>query len=314
MKKLKFLTLALITVLTCAGAASCSKDDGGVTPPGQSEIEKETGMRLTRVGNYRFNYDDKGRCIGMESISGYDDDDFTIDWDKGEFIATDSDDDMERAPVKFKTNSKGYITEFTQSWNYKEEDYSSKGSGKASLSYDKSGHLTKATYDSSESGTEDGEKFTFKGSSVYTLTWENGNLVNLTDEWEFLEDGEREKGTDSYEVTYDRTAENVYKQWTEGLLDQVLNFAFCKLGHVGMFGVGTANFPSNIEIDEEGYHTNYSVSVSTNNDDLISSERVGGWTYNYSYDDVDTRSAAFDNTLPAKARKILFPRHRKADK
>lgn len=94
----------------------------------------------------------------------------------------------------------------------------------------------------------------------------------------------------------------------------MLNFAFCKLGHVGMFGVGTANFPSHIEIDEEGYHTYYSVSVSTNNDDLISSERVGGWTYNYSYDDVDTRSAAFDNTLPVKARKILFPRHRKADK
>ena len=221
---------------------------------------------------------------------------------------------MEGAPVKFKTNSKGYLTEFTQSWNYKEEDYSSKGSGKASLSYDKSGHLTKATFDSSDSGMEEGEKFTFKGSSVYTLTWENGNLVNLTHEWEYLEDGEREKGTDSYEVTYDRTAENVYKQWTEGLLGQVFSFEFSVLGHVGMFGVGTANFPSNIEIDEEGYHTNYSVSVSTNNDDLISSERVGGWTYNYSYDDVDTRSAAFDNTLPAKARKILFPRHRKVQK
>ena len=94
MKKLNFSTLALITVLTCAGAASCSKDDGGVTPPGQSEIEKETGMRLTRVGNYRFNYDDKGRCIGMDDLSGYDDSDMTIDWNKGEIVATDSDDDI----------------------------------------------------------------------------------------------------------------------------------------------------------------------------------------------------------------------------
>lgn len=314
MKKLKFSTLALITVLTCAGAASCSKDDGGVTPPGQSEIEKETGMRLTRVGNYRFNYDDKGRCIGVDDLSGYDDSDMTIDWNKGEIVATDSDDDTGGAPVKFKTNGQCYITEFTQSWNFKEEDYSSKGSGKASLSYDKSGHLTKATFDSSESGTDEGEEYSYKGSSVYTLTWENGNLVRLKHEWSGVEDGEGVKGTDNYEATYDRNSENVFKQWTEGLLGQVFSFEFSVLGHVGMFGVGTANFPSNIEIDEEGYHTNYSVSVSTNSDDLISSERVGGWTYNYSYDDVDTRSAAFDNTLPAKARKILFPRHRKADK
>ncbi len=314
MKKLKFLTLALITVLTCAGAASCSKDDGGVTTPGQSEIEKETGMRLTRVGNYRFNYDDKGCCIGVDDLSGYDDSDMTIDWNKGEIVATDSDDDTGGAPVKFKTNGQGYITEFTQSWNYKEEDYSSKGSGKASLSYDKSGHLTKATFDSSESGTDEGEEYSYKGSSVYTLTWENGNLVRLKHEWSGVEDGEGEKGTDNYEVTYDRNSENVFKQWTAGLLGHVFNFEFSVLGHVGMFGVGTANFPSHIEIDEEGYNNNYSVSISTNSDDLISSERVGSWTYNYSYDDVDTRSAAFDNTLPVKARKILFPRHRKVQK
>lgn len=314
MKKLKFLTLALITVLTCVGAASCGKDDGGVTPPEQSEIEKETGMHLTLVGNYRFNYDDKGHCIGVDDLSGYDSSDITIDWNKGEIVATDSDDDTGGAPVKFKTNGQGYITEFTQSWNFKEEDYSSKGSGKASLSYDKSGHLTKATFDSSDSGMEEGEKFSYKGSSVYTLTWENGNLVHLKREWNSVEDGEREEGTDNYEVSYDRTAENVYKQWTESLLGQVFNFEFSVLGHVGMFGVGTANFPSLIEIDEEGYHNNYSVSVSTNSDDLISSERVGSWTYNYSYDEIDTRSAAFDSTLPAKAMKSLFPRHRKADK
>ena len=256
MKELKLFAFALIAVLACVGAASCSKDDGDVTPPGQTEIEKETGMRLTGVGADRFDYDNKGRCISIYNPNRGDYS-LNIDWNKGEIIATENYEFyelMQGLPVKFKTNGNGYITELFQSWN-EEDGYSLKGSEKASMSYDKSGHLTKATFDSSDSGMEEGEKFTFKGSSVYTLTWENGNLVNLTHEWEYLEDGEREKGTDSYEVTYDRTAENVYKQWTEGLLGQVFSFEFSVLGHVGMFGVGTANFPSNIEIDEEGYHT-----------------------------------------------------------
>lgn len=65
MKELKLFAFALIAVLACVGAASCSKDDGDVTPPGQTEIEKETGMRLTGVGADRFDYDNKGRCISI---------------------------------------------------------------------------------------------------------------------------------------------------------------------------------------------------------------------------------------------------------
>ena len=306
MKELKLFAFALIAVLACVVAASCSKDDGDVTPPGQTEIEKETGMRLTGVGADRFDYDNKGRCIGIYDTYR-DDYCLKIDWNKGEIICTD-----DYLPVKFKTNGNGYITELSQSWN-EEDGYLLKGSVQASMSYDKSWHLTKVTFTSSETGMEDGEKYAYKGECVYTFTWEDGNLVHAKYEDNYTENGESNKDVYDFEITYDYNAENLYRQWSESLLFSAVRFNCSELGHVGMFGVGTKNFPARIYIEREGdTYFDDLISISTNDLGLIVSEKFGYYNpWNYSYNEAGTRSSAFDNSLPTKAKKRPLRHHRK---
>lgn len=302
MKKLTFLKLALITALTCVIVTSCGKDDEVVTPPGL----EETGMLLTGVGDYRFYYDDKGRCTEVDCY-----DHITIDWDKSEIRTSEGyEHPLDAIPIKFKTNGRGYITELSQSWDYELSGESYKGSDKATLSYDNAGHLIQASFRSEETGIMRGESFTSKSESDYTLTWDKGNLVNAKYIEDYIEDNEHEKSEYNYEISYDCNSENAYKQWTEGV-GSVFDHDIFILCHVGLFGVGTANFPTNINASHGDNVHDYSVSVSTYSSGLISSEKFYGKTYDYTYDEVDTRSKSFDSSLPTKAKKRPLRHHRK---
>lgn len=304
MKELKLFAFALIAVLACVGAASCSKDDGDVTPPGL----EETGMLLTGVGDYRFYYDDKGRCIEVDCY-----DHITIDWDKSEIVIDEGGNNpmMDIKPIKFKTNGKGYITEFSQTIDYlREGGLSHKESYKTNLTYDKEGHLTKATfktYDISGGKEEKDENLTERGD--YTLTWDKGNLVNAKYIGGYIDDNESEKEEYNYKISYNSNSENVYKQWTMGCFEVFYHDIFV-LCHVGLFGVGTANFPTNIH-EYGDYEDDYSVRVSTYSSGLISSEKFDGETYDYTYDEVGTRSNSLDSSLPTKAKKRPLRHHRK---
>ncbi len=310
MKKLTFLKLALITALTCVIVTSCGKDDGDVTPPGQTEIEKETGMRLAGVGDYRFNYDNNGRCVGMDCLEGPGSSHISIDWDKSEIRTSEGyEHPLDSIPIKFKTNGRGYVTELFTSWDYELNGNSYKGREEATLTYDKEGHLTNATfktYDISGGKEEKDENLTEHGD--YTLTWDKGNLVNAKYIEDYIEDNEHEKSEYNYEISYDRdrNSENAYKQWTEGA-GYVFDHDIFILCHVGLFGVGTADFPIKIT-DEIGDH---SINISTLSSGLISSEKFNGETYNYSYDEVGTRSNSLDSSLPTKAKKRPLRHHRK---
>lgn len=303
MKELKLFAFALVAVLACVGAASCSKDDGDVIPPGL----EETGMLLTGVGDYRFYYDDKGRCIEVDCY-----DHITIDWDKSEIVIDEGAvNPMDIKPIKFKTNSKGYITEFSQTVDFSGQGYSHTNSYKTTLTYDKEGHLTNATfktYDISGGKDEKDENLTERGD--YTLTWYNGNLVNSKYIGGYV--GENEKEEYNYKISYDNNQENVYKQWTQGCFDVFYHDIFV-LCHVGMFGVGTANFPTNIH-EYGDYEDDYSVSVSTFGPGLISSEKFDGETYDYTYDEGGNRGNALGSPLPTKAKKGTPRHHRKMRK
>lgn len=313
MKKLTFLKLVLITALTCVIVTSCGKDDGDVTPPGQTEIEKETGMRLTGVGDYRFYYDDNGRCVEMDYLEGPGSSHITIDWDKSEIRTSEGyNHPMDAIPIKFKTNGMGYITVLSQSWDYELSGESYKGSGKATLSYDNAGHLIQASFRSEETSIKRGESFTSKSESDYTLTWEKDNLVLAKCIADDFHNNKHEKEEYDYEISYNRNSNNIYKQWTEGV-EYVFDHDIFILCHVGLFGVGTANFPTAIHAygDYGDYEHDYSVSVSTYSSGLISSEKFDGETWDYTYDEAGTRSSAFDNSLPTKAKKRPLRHHRK---
>ncbi|WP_288979911.1 hypothetical protein, partial [uncultured Parvimonas sp.] len=97
--------------------------------------------------------------------------------------------DDEEAKVSF--NSDGYVTGISASWNYNEDGYSYKGSGKISFSYNGNGQLVSYIESSSESGKEDGESFSSQGSYKATYTWKDGNLIKVVTKEESTEDGEK---------------------------------------------------------------------------------------------------------------------------
>lgn len=302
MKELKLFAFALIAVLACVVAASCSKDDGDVTPPGQTEIENETGKRLTGVGEYRFRYDDKGQCsvISHYEDGVYDYDEISIDWDKKEFIYREAAGQIGTLS-KFKTNSQGYITEVEEYMINENGDLVRKIAD-ITLSYDKAGYLINCTSKSHDTTVEASYK------------WKNGNIVNTMFIEDYIESDKHQKYEGKCEISYDLSSKNIYKQWTEGAA-YGFGGVVSILCHVGLFGVGTVNFPTHIvEYSVENgntYEDDYSVSVSTYSSGLISSEKFDGETYDYTYDEVGTRSNSFDSSLPAKAKKRPLRHHRK---
>lgn len=309
---------------------SCSKDDdGGVTPPTDNKdnivnvVAKETGKQLIQVGNYYFDYNEKGVPVAVYYYSH--DEGYEINWNKG--IITDADSDM--GAIHFTTNGQGYITEASQSWSYIDGEDSYKGSGNATFSYDGSGHITSIVFSSSESGMDEGERFNYKGKETINLTWKDGNLVKMKGRSEETEGTYKEVDEYTVTVTYG-SDKNEFKQWCYSLAEDVLNFEFSQFAHIGMLGVGTKNLPvsmhaESISDDGNTYNNDYNIEVYTDADGLISSERYGYQTIDYRYesvgedDEMDSPLLSGDAfaTRSAKAVKknhCFFPRHRKARK
>ena len=123
--------------------SACNDDDDDKIPQGPAITY--AGKLPSRIGDYTFVYDDNNRCTQVKKNSYVYGE---IDYDKGVVIMDD-----EEAKVSF--NSDGYVTGISASWNYNEDGYSYKGSGKISFSYNGNGQLVSYTESSSESGKGD---------------------------------------------------------------------------------------------------------------------------------------------------------------
>ena len=159
--------------------SACNDDDDDKIPQGPAITY--AGKLPSRIGDYTFVYDDNNRCTQVKKNSYVYGE---IDYDKGVVIMDD-----EEAKVSF--NSDGYVTGISASWNYNEDGYSYKGSGKISFSYNGNGQLVSYIESSSESGKEDGESFSSQGSYKATYTWKDGNLIKVVTKEESTEDEEK---------------------------------------------------------------------------------------------------------------------------
>lgn len=109
--------------------SACNDDDDDKIPQGPAITY--AGKLPSRIGDYTFVYDDNNRCTQVKKNSYVYGE---IDYDKGVVIMDD-----EEAKVSF--NSDGYVTGISASWNYNEDGYSYKDSGKISFSYNGNGQL-----------------------------------------------------------------------------------------------------------------------------------------------------------------------------
>lgn len=271
---------------------SCSNDDdngGGSGKP----VETFDGYLLTRVGEYSFSYDEKGRCT---TVWDNGDPEMEFNYNSGTLMTED-----ESGKVRF--NGSGYINEISGSYTEKDEDDGTveKSSGSFTFSYNSNGNLVSVKGESK--GSVSGRYgYSWSDNFQETYTWTNGNLVKVKCLWTSVEDGEKWSDTYEADVTYG-TETNKYRQYTYMLADEgiLYNFdgEFEALALVGLFGKGTAEYPQTIsyswsEFDSDGTTNSgsgsYRSTITTNTFDAISTERVapmsGSWysTYYYEYE------------------------------
>lgn len=286
-KPIKLVGLALIA-MSMMSVASCGGKDNDVTPPEQDDVETETNLRLIKAGDETYTYDNKGRCIAIKTKYHS----YTVDWDKGEILDSDSDNSA-RYSWDFKTDSNGLITEYAREWEYGDESVNEQGNEKTVFTYDKAGHLTIVVFNSTAPDlVGDGE---FKQYKKIVLTWEDGNLVQVNAALDYTDFGIRHVTEDNYEITYDSGKKNVHEQWSQGILQLFDIPLSSELGNIGMYGTGTVDFPVNIKVDKDNHSStyNYPVKISANKDGYIDREIVDDKTYNYLYEEVGMRSVAF---------------------
>ena len=267
---------ALILGVLSTSVVACGDDDDENNESGL--VDKELGLRVTAVGNYKYSYDNNGRMkrigIGNDALE------FIYSPDKIIMKGSRAENDQ-TADVSY--TAQGYLKSMNISTGTEKLS--------ASYSYDGSGHLTgiSVSYKSPQ------ENYRTKT----TLTWRDDLLRQIV-----FKD-EDSNGSDTYltafEYDAEKTIENPYLQFApslvyfesigDGELDEGLAYA-------GKLGKGPRLLPSSCkeEWEEQDGDQTYSGSDSEefrygfNIDDALSYVMVGSKRYNYQYEFIEDQS------------------------
>ncbi len=297
-KTFKYYLVSLCICLMGAMAfVSCSSDDdegGGSASKGAGVIEGKANVRVTKVGNYNFYYDSKGR---IDHIDYRNKDAFHFKYNPNKVVLYEEDDFEEEVSVSY--NSNGYVSKFEASTSGKDGKDTWSTSGSASYSYDGEGHLTKISSQWKETGTDDGEKYSATGKVNIAFSWKNDLLVSIVEDESETDDGETETSKSVRTYTYDTDKQenyfNEYLQYTpsfskelEGMGDGEVEEA---LAYIGLMGKGPQYLPASSKNEWEEYYdgrTHEGSSSNTykygfNSNGTIAYATIDGTRYNYSY-------------------------------
>lgn len=309
MKKIKNYLSVGILCLGFSMAVSCSNDNEPVSGDGGTVTEVD-GTRISKVGRYNVEYDEDGRPYSINS--GYSG--LIIDYKKGVATLTDSGDEIETIDVKFKD---GYISSFSESWNYKDEDYQDKGSGKAEFKYS-NGYLTQIKIESKgeEKDFEDGTTEKYEESYETKMTWKNGNMVAAFQAGVEKEGKYSDKWTYDYTYSYGSDA-NKYNQFLICLNDiWAEETEWEVLVALGLFGKGTSllpigmNYTHSYDDEDSAYSYDSRISISLNKNGSISRESFDGNSLTYSYESF-TRALVEESDFQFKPMFKVFRKRKK---
>lgn len=210
----------------------------------------------------------------------------------------------------FSFNGSGYISNYTSTeyWFYSESD-KVENKAKVSISYNKTGQISKIVRSYNWIEYYEGDKFEDKGSETFSYTYKDGNLVQV------INIGGDSDETWSYicEYEYDNV-DNVYGQFTVGLTYCFMDLTLGKeFSYLGLFGIPSKELPIHLNCikkgswkDEDGddheYEDKYSYNLSYSYNDvgLISRERMNSYNFYYSYFD-GTRACSVSENSESKA-------------
>lgn len=287
-RKRLLLGWAAILCVNCAFMA-CSDDDdesnslSSSARPGTIKVG-DTNYRIESIGDIDFEYSENGELVKI--------DDYVVSNKPFKIVELDGEDD-EMIISNFSFNGSGYITKYTvtERWFYSEND---KGEGKSniSVSYNKTGQITKLVESYNSVEYYEGDKFVEKGTETFTYTYKDGNLIQVTD----IGADSDETWSCICEYEYD-DIDNIYGQFTYGLTYCFNDFFLGEeLASLGLLGVPSKKLPVRLSYSDKGSYKDedgdnheyedkdsYNISYSYNNVDLISQERFGSSNIRYYY-------------------------------
>ena len=303
-------TLKLFGVLLLGSVAldfmACSSGDepgGGKASSTAGILDKESGLRLKKAGDYTIYYDDNGR---IERVTEGRYATYLFGYNPNTFSYVDSwyGDEEPNEIYKVGYNGSGFLSSMNYSFEDVNEDgYKESESGEASISYS-NGHVTKITMSGKGSFYEDDYRYSWTGTGSVTFTWSKNRLVKVT--WKETEKGAGETWnyTEEWVYGYEDADENIYLQYTPSLAyameDNLDIFAY-----VGLLGEGPDVLPSSATYYEEETssdgddYTNektYSFRYGFNKNGSVSYTYVNNSRYDFSYDYAETRSMAWGDS------------------
>ncbi len=304
MKNLKLIGAFALSLAMVPMFSSCGDDDAPDKPI-SAAVSNIDGTHVTRVGNCRIEYDEKGRPVSFSDNYGVE---LEIDYSKN--LITGDDYDM-----KVKFNNKGFITELSASWDEVEDDYGDQvryqGNGKYIISY-KDDRISTIKGSSSETVTDLDSKETSKysGELTDTYVWNKGMLTKIKHRLDEKEDGEKWSENADTEVEYG-TEVNEYLQFPLSIIHNS-EILYPEMYIVGLFGNGPSLLPSKVSVEEDDYSTSANVDFDLNANGSIKKETAGRWGFwVYSYEEF-TRGQEFatDDAKPLKPLRKIFPHHK----
>lgn len=294
-KKFGILFLSLTTLSLIS---SCSKEDG---EPSSDSITNFDGERLTGINDANFYYDNRGRLI--EVSDPYDT--MTIDYSKGTFT-------LEDEVYGFKTNSDGYISEITNTyddidgWNGNYYQYT--GKGKYTFTYS-NGVITKinVTYSETEKNLTTNEVTKYESEGKYSLSWKSNMLTSINIQGKETEDGETDRWEDNYSISYSQKP-NVFRQYPITIVGDALYFDFsiACMASVGLLGKGPSMLPDYIEGNDDSYYWDTNLNFSLTASGAIKKEITDRDSYTYYYNSINSRSLTGKDNLKEKSHRRIF--------
>ena len=313
-----FLATVLLSATTMMGLTACGDDDddngggGGSSSTSAGVIDAKSGLRLKAAGNYTYYYDNDGRLDYIKDKYGKWS--FSYNPNQISFIEDYQGNTSKEEVFNVSYNGKGYVSGMSATIEGESDSETWKTTGKATFSYDGSGHLTKFSGTSKEEGYDDGEKYTETWTDDITLTWKNNQLLKVALVEKGSENGVTWRYTETWNFTYNSNYENIFQQWAPSMtpafdsdIDELLAF-------VGLLGNGPAMLPDGAEYEENwdddgdtgSDDKSYNFSYAFNNDGSLKTTTIGSKRYNFSYDYTDTRAITDSQELPAKRVRSLL--------
>lgn len=254
--KNRFFIYMLSAVAMTGVFVSCDDDDdkkdsSSDTPSAKSYLDVD-GKRLTSVGSiFKCMYDDNGDLLSYSS------DYATFEVSQKPFkLVYQSDYSSEVYELKF--NSLGYISSVSNTYSYKSDNETENAKTNATITYNKNGQVDniKSTYSGEE--IYKGESDSWSGTIVVVFTYSGSVLtkVKSTDNFTYVEDGQKKSATDVEEYTfeYDSEYDNTFFQYTPNYANAFVGDDLVGLAFIGMFGKASSKLPSSIkyvEIDDD---------------------------------------------------------------